>query len=121
MDCAWCKGTGFVCEDHPTKPMNHDDCGGAGMPCENPNTEHGRAHKKDRERQAERDAQPKGSTMAKCDKCKGSGQVTCKTCAGAGSYASIALGVDAMLAPCPKCGATGKVTCRTCDGSGRVS
>jgi DnaJ-class molecular chaperone len=58
--------------------------------------------------------------MPKCEKCMGAGQVICKTCAGAGSYAGVAIGVDAMLTPCPKCAATGKVTCRTCGGSGIV-
>jgi len=58
--------------------------------------------------------------MPRCEKCKGSGQVTCKTCGGAGSYAGVAIGVDAMLTPCPKCGATGKVVCRTCDGTGNA-
>jgi hypothetical protein len=27
---------GWVCEDHPAKPFNHDDCGGAGSICTNP-------------------------------------------------------------------------------------
>lgn len=27
---------GWLCEDHPDQPLNHDDCGGAGMPCDNP-------------------------------------------------------------------------------------
>lgn len=30
--CADC----WMCETHPGKPQNHDSCGGAGMPCENP-------------------------------------------------------------------------------------
>jgi hypothetical protein len=32
-DCIHCDHTGWVCEDHPDKPMLHDDCSGAGMPC----------------------------------------------------------------------------------------
>ena len=24
---------GWVCESHPEKPFQHDDCGGPGMPC----------------------------------------------------------------------------------------
>ena len=27
---------GWVCEDHPGKPFNHDGCGGAGGLCTNP-------------------------------------------------------------------------------------
>ena len=27
---------GRICEDHPTEPMGHGGCSGAGMPCENP-------------------------------------------------------------------------------------
>lgn len=26
---------GWVCEDHPDQPLNHDGCGGAGMKCDN--------------------------------------------------------------------------------------
>jgi hypothetical protein len=25
---------GWVCEDHTTRPFHHDDCEGAGTPCE---------------------------------------------------------------------------------------
>ena len=32
--CGQC-ADGWVCEDHPELPQGHDDCGGAGMPCEN--------------------------------------------------------------------------------------
>jgi hypothetical protein len=32
MGCA-CAGTGWLCEEHPDKPMDHDGCRGAGMPC----------------------------------------------------------------------------------------
>ena len=31
--CPHCRGSQIVCEDHPTRPMNHDGCGSAGMPC----------------------------------------------------------------------------------------
>lgn len=27
---------GWVCEDHPDRPLNHDGCGGAGRKCDNP-------------------------------------------------------------------------------------
>lgn len=27
---------GHVCENHPDEPWEHDDCGGAGMPCQDP-------------------------------------------------------------------------------------
>ena len=27
---------GWVCEEHPDHPLNHDNCVGAGMPCDNP-------------------------------------------------------------------------------------
>lgn len=27
---------GWICEDHPDQPLDHDDCGGAGMRCDNP-------------------------------------------------------------------------------------
>ena len=27
---------GWVCEEHPDKPWDHDNCGGAGQPCKNP-------------------------------------------------------------------------------------
>lgn len=38
MTCTRCAGTGWVCEDHPDKPMEHDSCGGAGAPCPMCNT-----------------------------------------------------------------------------------
>jgi hypothetical protein len=31
--CTRCAGTGWVCEAHPDKPMEHDGCGAAGDPC----------------------------------------------------------------------------------------
>jgi hypothetical protein len=31
--CSHCHDTGWVCEEHPTEPMDHDDCGRPGMPC----------------------------------------------------------------------------------------
>ena len=27
---------GWICEEHPDLPWPHDDCGGPGVPCENP-------------------------------------------------------------------------------------
>ena len=33
MTCARCQDTRWVCEEHPDKPMDHDSCKGAGMPC----------------------------------------------------------------------------------------
>jgi hypothetical protein len=38
MTCGTCKGTRWVCEDHPDRPWggghpNACQCGGAGMPC----------------------------------------------------------------------------------------
>ena len=32
-NCPRCHDAGWVCEEHPTEPMDHDQCGGAGMPC----------------------------------------------------------------------------------------
>lgn len=40
MDCPCVDG--WVCEDHPAEPMNHDGCGGAGAPCLNPACPRGR-------------------------------------------------------------------------------
>lgn len=34
--CPRCLGRGFMCEDHPDQPMDHDGCRGAGVPCEEP-------------------------------------------------------------------------------------
>lgn len=31
--CTACNDTGWVCEEHHDKPMDHDGCRGAGMPC----------------------------------------------------------------------------------------
>lgn len=31
--CTICKGEGWVCENHPDLPWQHDGCGGAGDPC----------------------------------------------------------------------------------------
>ena len=31
--CSICFASGWVCELHPHKPMEHDNCGGAGVPC----------------------------------------------------------------------------------------
>jgi hypothetical protein len=43
----------MVCEYHPHKPVDHDGCTGAAMPCMNPETAHGRANSKKQERQRE--------------------------------------------------------------------
>lgn len=41
MECPKCRGyAGWICERHPDKPFMHDDCGGAGMPCDEPGCEH---------------------------------------------------------------------------------
>ena len=31
--CATCRGSGWLCEDHPTQPWEHEDCDGAGVAC----------------------------------------------------------------------------------------
>jgi hypothetical protein len=31
--CAGSEEPGWLCEEHPDKPMGHDGCGGAGMAC----------------------------------------------------------------------------------------
>ena len=31
--CARCRNTGWVCETHDDRPMDHEGCHGAGMPC----------------------------------------------------------------------------------------
>ncbi len=31
--CPYCHDAGWVCEEHPSEPMDHDQCGGPGMPC----------------------------------------------------------------------------------------
>lgn len=36
MRCPVCAGAaepGWLCEEHPGKPWQHDGCGAAGMPC----------------------------------------------------------------------------------------
>ena len=33
MNCPRCQDTPWVCEARPDKPMDHDNCKGAGMPC----------------------------------------------------------------------------------------
>ena len=30
--CTVCGGLGWCCEDHPTRPVIHDGCGGRGCP-----------------------------------------------------------------------------------------
>src|SRR5688572_30699522 len=34
-DCPICLNW-FVCEDHPDRPLKHEDCGGDGVPCQAP-------------------------------------------------------------------------------------
>lgn len=36
--CDACEGERWICENHPDKPQEHDDCCGAGMPCLKCNT-----------------------------------------------------------------------------------
>jgi hypothetical protein len=36
---------GWVCEDHPDRPWQHDRCGGAGMLCQNPDCIVGRTRR----------------------------------------------------------------------------
>ena len=31
--CARCRGSGWLCDEHPTLPWDHDDCEGAGVAC----------------------------------------------------------------------------------------
>jgi hypothetical protein len=33
MSCPRCGGIGWVCEQHPDRPMFHDNCPGPGEPC----------------------------------------------------------------------------------------
>jgi hypothetical protein len=33
-DCPICRGSGWVCEDHPGEPWEHAGCGGAGVACQ---------------------------------------------------------------------------------------
>ena len=33
MTCKRWQGEQWVCENHPTKPQFHNNCGAAGMPC----------------------------------------------------------------------------------------
>ena len=35
LTCGKCDN-GWICEEHPDLPWPHDDCGGPGVPCENP-------------------------------------------------------------------------------------
>ena len=35
LRCGKCDN-GWICEEHPDLPWPHDDCGGPGVPCENP-------------------------------------------------------------------------------------
>ncbi len=31
--CLVCSGSGWLCDEHPTLPWEHDDCDGAGVAC----------------------------------------------------------------------------------------
>jgi hypothetical protein len=31
--CPTCRGSGWLCDEHPTLPWDHDDCDGAGFAC----------------------------------------------------------------------------------------
>jgi hypothetical protein len=31
--CAVCRGSGWLCDEHPTLPWEHDDCDGVGIVC----------------------------------------------------------------------------------------
>lgn len=31
--CKLCRGSGWLCDEHPTLPWDHDDCDGAGIVC----------------------------------------------------------------------------------------
>jgi hypothetical protein len=31
--CATCRGSGWLCEEHPAQPWEHEDCDGAGIAC----------------------------------------------------------------------------------------
>jgi hypothetical protein len=33
MTCPYCHDSGWVCEEHPSEPMDLGQCGGPGMPC----------------------------------------------------------------------------------------
>lgn len=33
IECAICRGEGWVCEEHPHLPVFHDGCPGPGDPC----------------------------------------------------------------------------------------
>ncbi len=39
VTCERCHGSRWVCEDHPNQLSGHGECGGAGMPCPDCNTE----------------------------------------------------------------------------------
>jgi hypothetical protein len=31
--CSMCRGSGWLCDEHPTEPWDHADCDGAGVAC----------------------------------------------------------------------------------------
>jgi len=40
--CPYCRGEGWICEEHPTDVYGHGGCHGAGVPCQNPECPSGR-------------------------------------------------------------------------------
>jgi hypothetical protein len=32
--CILCRGSGWLCDEHPMLPWDHDDCDGVGIVCE---------------------------------------------------------------------------------------
>ena len=33
LRCSLCRGSGWLCDEHPTLPWDHDGCDGAGIVC----------------------------------------------------------------------------------------
>lgn len=33
MVCSMCRGSGWLCDEHPTLPWEHGDCDGVGVAC----------------------------------------------------------------------------------------
>lgn len=31
--CSTCRGSGWLCDEHPTLPWEHEDCDGVGVAC----------------------------------------------------------------------------------------
>jgi hypothetical protein len=31
--CSVCRGSGWLCDEHPTQPWEHGDCDGVGVAC----------------------------------------------------------------------------------------